>query len=231
MMTRTAALSALLSLFVVTGATQASTTVDFSVLGINTVDITMENYPPPLTINGVTFGYDNFGSVKDWAQADAAGVYGTTYGVLALNFANPAVGLRLDFSVFGVPGAIGPGTDTSITLTAFTDNFNADTVVVPGTFVPFDAVNPTSGGVINGSLNYLTPAFPFNQAFLYFTPFTDPTDPTTGSFLSPAPDPQYFFSVGNISYDAAIPEPATIIVWSLLVGLGIGLTWWRKRAA
>ena len=29
----------------------------------------------------------------------------------------------------------------------------------------------------------------------------------------------------------AIPEPATIIIWSLLGGCGIGLTWWRKRSA
>ena len=35
------------------------------------------------------------------------------------------------------------------------------------------------------------------------------------------------FEVGS----AAVPEPTTLIIWSLLGALGIATTWWRKRAA
>jgi hypothetical protein len=28
-----------------------------------------------------------------------------------------------------------------------------------------------------------------------------------------------------------IPEPSTVIIWSLLGGMGIGIGWWRKKKA
>jgi MYXO-CTERM domain-containing protein len=28
-----------------------------------------------------------------------------------------------------------------------------------------------------------------------------------------------------------IPEPSTLIIWSLLASLGVGLAWWRRRRA
>lgn len=33
------------------------------------------------------------------------------------------------------------------------------------------------------------------------------------------------------STDSTVPEPATIIVWSLLGSIAVGLGWWRKRGA
>lgn len=40
-------------------------------------------------------------------------------------------------------------------------------------------------------------------------------------------------AIDNVEVDAgnAIPEPSTLIVWSLLGTLAIGLGWWRKRKA
>ena len=68
-MRRIAVLFAVFVLLIATGTTQASINVDFSVLP-TTVDINILNFPP-LTLNGVTFGYDTFGSTNDFASADA----------------------------------------------------------------------------------------------------------------------------------------------------------------
>jgi hypothetical protein len=37
--------------------------------------------------------------------------------------------------------------------------------------------------------------------------------------------------VNGPSATSAIPEPSTLIVWSLLGGIAIGLGWWRKLKA
>jgi len=34
-----------------------------------------------------------------------------------------------------------------------------------------------------------------------------------------------------VHHTAAVPEPGAVIIWSLLGGLGLGVTWWRKRKA
>jgi len=40
-----------------------------------------------------------------------------------------------------------------------------------------------------------------------------------------------FTSVTNTFIESRVPEPATLVVWSLLGALAIGLGWWRKRKA
>ena len=35
----------------------------------------------------------------------------------------------------------------------------------------------------------------------------------------------------ELDSDPAIPEPSTLIIWSLLAGLGMGFGWWRRRKA
>lgn len=47
-----------------------------------------------------------------------------------------------------------------------------------------------------------------------------------GNTASTAP---YNFGAGTFEYGAAIPEPTTFIIWSLLGGLGICVTSWRRR--
>jgi len=37
--------------------------------------------------------------------------------------------------------------------------------------------------------------------------------------------------LNSIETSAAVPEPSTLAVWSLLTGLGFGLAWWRRRKA
>lgn len=50
-----------------------------------------------------------------------------------------------------------------------------------------------------------------------------PSDFISSQYTSYAPVP--------VEAGAAVPEPTTIIVWSLLGSLAIGLGWWRKRRA
>jgi hypothetical protein len=211
-MRRITVLFAVLSLFIAVGAARASITVDFSVLGANTVDITVQNNPAGLTLNGVNFGYDNFGSPADVANANSAGILGTTLGVLLLSFSDLVTGLNLDFSVLDVTG---PEPET---LLAIFDN--GDFVVVPGTFVPNDPNNPTLGDIV-GSLAYQNLALPFTQATLFFSPVAEDLAPPVN------------FTVSNVSYDVksqgAIPEPSTIIIWSVLGGFGLIVGKWRRR--
>ena len=149
------------------------------------------------------------------------GIYGTTFGPLILDFSNPAAGLHFDFSVLGVTGPIPD------TLIVFTDNAAVDAVVLPGTFAYYDPNDRSLGGSITGHLDYSSPDFPFHQAVVFFAPFPGYIDPITGDPFNQ----QFLFTVDHISYDTAVPEPATIMVWSLLGGCGIGLGWWRRRKA
>jgi hypothetical protein len=128
-------------------------TVDFSVLGSNTVDITLENFPPPLTLNGVTIAYDNFGSSTDFASADATGIYGTTYGVLSFNFSVPANALNFNFSL---QQPTGPALLDNV-IALFSNNDVAGPVTT----------QPDGLGNLVGSLAYS--GAPFNQVFMYFS--------------------------------------------------------------
>jgi hypothetical protein len=207
-MRRIAVLGAVLALLIVTGATRASTIVGMSGLA-SPVDITLENNSAGLTLNGLNFTYDNYGSSSDYAFADASGIYGTTYGVLALNFSTPVVGLKLDFSVLGVTGP-----DPYALMAFFPNAPNSDvTAIPPGKFVPYNPSNPRLGGDINGTLAYQNLALPFNEVLLYFSP------------ISQDVAPPHFFTVNSISYDAA-PEPSSLI----LLGVGaIGLVAYGRR--
>jgi hypothetical protein len=181
--------------------------VDFSSLGINTVDITLENNPAGLTLNGVNMGYDNYGSAPDFASADQVGIYGTTYGGLDFNFSSPATALNFDFSVLSVSG---PDANSLVVLFGYGGTWG-DVVTVPGVYTPYSS-DPTMGEV-DGSLAYSGPVF--DQAVLYFDPVQS----------DPAQNP-YYFTVGNISY--VVPEPAT---WSLFtLGLSGLLIKSRKSA-
>ena len=113
----------------VAGVALANTvTVDFSVLGINTVDIGVA-ISPPLTLNGVTFMYDDQGQVDTTygnpvsAAADALGIYGNTLGLLIFNFSAPATGLNFNFTLLNPSGP-----DDYGLIALFSNN---DVVVVP----------------------------------------------------------------------------------------------------
>lgn len=209
-MRRIVVLGMVLTLFIATGATRASTVVDMSGLD-STVDITMENNPAGLNLNGLNVGYDNYGSPTDFASADAFGIYGTTYGVLALNFNNPVVGVGLDFSVLGVAGP-----NPYALLAFFPNDPNGDvTVIESGVFMPYHASRPRLGGDINGTLAYQDLTLPFTQVFVFFSPVSlDPATP-------------HFFTVSNISYDAA-PEPSGLILMGIGV-VGLAASAWRRR--
>ena len=91
---------AALAIALVVPASADLTTVDFSPLSATgPIDLNYGSNPAGLTLNGVTFHYDDFGSGVDSASATAAGIRGTTYGVLEFFFDSPADRLLLDFSL------------------------------------------------------------------------------------------------------------------------------------
>ena len=184
-------------------AMAAPVTVNFGVLGTNTLDITAPN---SLNLNGVTFMYDNFGSVDDFASADATGIYGTTYGGLLFNFDAPATSLDFNFSLLSAPG---PSPDDLVVLLT---NAGADVAVLPvatNVFNLYDPNDPSQGGDALGKFSYNGARF--DQAVLFFA-----TD---------AP----IFTVDSVKYTpAAVPEPSSIVA-ALALLVGVGGTLRRRR--
>jgi hypothetical protein len=190
----------------VAGVALANTvTVDFSVLGSNTTDITVSNNPNGLTLNGVNFLYDNLGIASEFAQAQAAGIFGTTYGALNFTFDAPANGLNFNFALLNPSGPMDYGL---IAIFSNKDGSNDFTEILP---------MPQNGA---GSLAYS--GGPFEKATMYFYCPYVPND----SLFNPDTDTQHF-TVDTISYNAVpIPGALPLVGSGLLVLAGWG---WRSR--
>lgn len=203
-MKRIFAIVSLLALVFVAGAALAApVTVDFSVLGINSIDITRSSNPNGYTLNGVNFWYDNQGSAADTASVDASGIFGTTNGLLAFDFAAPATALNFDFSLLGATGSL----DDGLFIMFKNGGNDVADMLIPATFIPYDPNDLTQGGDAMGTLSYSGAAF--DQAQMYL------------SLGAP------YFSVSNLSYEP-VPEPGSLMVLgSGVVGL-LGLM--RRRA-
>ena len=121
------------------------------------VDITLANNPVGVTLNGVQFTYDNFGSAPDLASADSAGIHGSTYGLLTLTFTTGLhTHLGLDFTLNGATGAL---TDSMLVMFN-TGGAWGDSVTVPGTY-------NAGPGTITGTLAYTGAAF--DMGGIYFS--------------------------------------------------------------
>ena len=151
-MKRILVMAVLIIQLVVAAAAQAAVNVDFTVLGINSLDITLPN---STSLNGVTFSYDNFGNPADFASVDSTGIFGTTPGALIFDFSAPATGLKLDFALFdNTP----PSVVLNDALIAIFDN--GDVVSIPAIFDP-------SLGEEVGALSYTGNAF--SKASMFFS--------------------------------------------------------------
>ncbi|MEI7436081.1 MAG: hypothetical protein WCL16_04655 [bacterium] len=138
--------------------------VDFSVLGSNTVDITTVLNPSGYTIGDVTFRYDDLGSGVDFASVDQYGILGTTFGSLLFDFNTPVTSLKFDFSVLNVTGQVSNG----LFISFLSGGVEVSNLLVAATnFVPYDPVNPTLGGDALGSLAFN--GIPFDQVAMYFS--------------------------------------------------------------
>lgn len=182
----------------------AQVTVDFSVLGIDSVDITTANNPAGYTLNGVTFKYDDLGSGVDTAQVDAVGIFGSTFGSLIFDFDAPATALNFDFTLSDAAQSA-----SDALFIAFKSNGSDVTdMLIPAIFTPYDPGDPTVG-LVSGALAYN--GAEFNQAVMIFSPDVP------------------FFSVENISY-VPVPEPSSFVILACgLVGLG-GLGRFARRS-
>jgi hypothetical protein len=184
----------------VTGLVMA-VTVDFSVLGTDSINITA---PDSYTLNGITFRYDDFGSGTDTAQLDASGIFGSAYGSLIFDFSTLATSLNFDFSVLGVTQS----SDDALFIVFKNGGSDVTDMLVPASYVPYDPSDPTAGGDAFGTLSYSGAAF--DQALMVFSPS--------------AP----LFSVANVSFEP-VPEPSSLILLaSGILGLG-GLRSFRQK--
>jgi hypothetical protein len=190
---------ALLAQFVVTSvALGASTAVDFSSVLPDT-DITVPN---TLTLNGVTFTYDNFGSpINDagnpvYGLAQPWGIFGIpNNGVLTMAFSAPVTGLSFDY-INSSAASGGQVEDALFGLMGFSNgNLNGVVGVAGNLNVPL-------------TFDYTGPAF--TNASFYFAYEADT------------------FRVQNIAYTLApVPEPETYAM--LLAGLGVVALIVRRR--
>jgi hypothetical protein len=176
---------------------RATVSVDCGVVAVET-DITLPN---TLTLDGIIFSYDNYGSSTDSASINNNGISGTTLGLLTFNFDAPAYSLNFDFFLRG--GAPGLIPDALIVTLSNGGNGVADLTFQTTSFIPYDPRNPVKESLAFGSFAY--GGAPFNQAEMYF------------SLDAP------YFNVSRITYNPA-PEPATVV----LLACGMLVLNWRK---
>jgi hypothetical protein len=190
-----------------------------------------------LFVNGVSFHYDNGGSLLgDTAHMDETGVYGSTYGSLIMGFNTPIYGLMFDFMITNVlPGDVAP----AVMAYFYEGNQDVgtqlgDVAVVNGTFVPYG--EPLDTGTSNGEFQYTIGGLdlgPADTVVLWFNPVTTQPDPPVGDD-PPSPYTPNQFNLSNITYGTAgedLPEPGTwVMMISGLVLTGLGRYHKQQRA-
>jgi len=193
-------------------------TFDFSAI-TSTTDLSLTSVGD----TNVQFSYDNGGSAwGDTAYADAAGIYGSTYGSLMIQFATAIYGgLRIDYTINNVTAA-DIGDNAQIEL--FSGGTVVDTLYYDaGLFLP----NPGSdnGTAIGTALidlgGYTGGA---DTALIYFSP-------VAGQPIPPADDYNpYQFAVSDVTYGTYssdstdfTPEPGTwVLLVSGVIAIGFG---------
>jgi hypothetical protein len=158
----------------------APVAVDFGVLMVNGVDTAIDiTSPASLTLNGVTFSYDNFGTPINelgdpvFAQAQSFGIFGNpNNGVLTMSFDVPVSELSFNYSNLSDVGA--PVDDALVALLGFSNGDLNGVVVVPGNLndpMTFDYTGPA---FTNASLFFAFEAQFFTIDSIVCTPASEP---------------------------------------------------------